>query len=186
MSVINRTLQVSPQHHKGALSFSRATTKALPLNLEKKRNNNLTDRIQNPDIPEAGRGAAAQGGQEAEQGLAGQDANGSVRPGNNRPLCSLRPLRRGAKCPERLFGSTNKRNHIPRYALHEKGLQRQKKRRHTGQQPGTKNGRHPANKRDTRPLSMAGFVPRSTYIRFRLFVLPMKRPGQLYSMTWRS
>ena len=59
--------------------------------------------VQNPDIPRAGRGGAAHGG-------AGQDADGTVCPGDNR-FCFAVQGSQGIvdDCPERLFGSTNKR-----------------------------------------------------------------------------
>ena len=63
------------------------------------------------------------------------------------------------------------------------------RRRHTGQQPGTKSARGPVDQPLINRGSTAGqprvnrgstadFVPPSVYIRFRLFVLPKRRPGQ--------
>ena len=71
------------------------------------------------------------------------------------------------------------------YALHEKGLQRQTKRRYTGSQPETKSGRHPANKPLVNRGSTGRFVPPSVYIGIPLFVLPKKRSGQLSTMPRR-
>ena len=50
-------------------------------------------------------GACRSGG--AGRGWVGRDADGSVRPGNNRPSC---PAGHRRDCPERLFGGTQKRN----------------------------------------------------------------------------
>ena len=55
-----------------------------------------------------GRGGSRRSGG-AGRGGAGRDADGSVRPGGNRPSCSQGVEN---KCPERLSGSTVKRNHI--------------------------------------------------------------------------
>ena len=72
------------------------------------------------------------------------------------------------------------------HALHEKGLQRQKKRRSIGQPPGTKSGRRPADK----PRIIAYQTPvvffDSFYIGFCLFVLPKGRPGRVSSVPWKS
>ena len=47
-------------------------------------------RIQNPDIPRAGRGGVARMAEwRGEQGRAEQDADGTVRPGRNRPFDPL-------------------------------------------------------------------------------------------------
>ena len=68
---------------------------------------------------------------------------------------------------------------VPGHALHEKSSQRQiRRRRYTGQQPGTKSVRGPADQPLINRGSTADFVPPSVYIKFRLFVLPKKRPGQ--------
>ena len=60
--------------------------------------------------------------------------------------------RRGQR-PDIVFYATNFTNHVktifhvPGHALHEKGLQRQlRRRRYIGQQPGMKSGRRPADK----------------------------------------
>ena len=53
------------------------------------------------------------------------------------------------------------RRMFPFHALHDKGLQKTKRRRSTGQQQGTKSGRRPADKPDVNRWSTAGFVPRS-------------------------
>ena len=51
---------------------------------------------------------------------------------------------------------------FPRHALHEKGSQRQKKRRSTGQQPGTKSASRPADKPRINRWSTAG-QPRALF-----------------------
>ena len=56
------------------------------------------------------------------------------------------------------------------------------RRRHTGQQPGTKSGRGPADKSDVNRGSTIGFVPLSVYIGFPLFVLLGNRSKQLSTM----
>ena len=48
---------------------------------------------------------------------------------------------------------------ITGHALHEKGLQRQNRRRSTGQQLGTKSASRPADKPQVNRLSTADFVP---------------------------
>ena len=48
---------------------------------------------------------------------------------------------------------------FPGHALHEKGLQRQKRRRSTGQQPGTTSARGPADKPRINRGSTGDFVP---------------------------
>ena len=75
----------------------------------------------------------------------------------------------------------------------KKGSQRQKGRRHNGQQPGTKSAFRPADKtrinrgQTTDELlinrgSTAGFVPPLVYIGFPLFVLAKRRSGQLFTV----
>ena len=72
------------------------------------------------------------------------------------------------------------------HILHEKGLQRQKRGRSTGRQPGTKSasrlGDVPVMNRD----STAIFVYLSVYIGFRLFVLLGRRSGDVSSMLLES
>ena len=59
---------------------------------------------------------------------------------------------------------------IPGHALHEKGLQRQiRRRRSTGQQPGTKSASRLGDKPVINRLSSGRCVPPSVYIGFRLF-----------------
>ena len=72
---------------------------------------------------------------------------------------------------------------ILRHALHDKGLQSQR-RRSTGQQPGTNSARGPADNPLINRSSTGRFVLPSVYIGFRLFVLPKKPPGRLSSMPW--
>ena len=72
----------------------------------------VTCRVQNQDIPRAGRGGVAHGGA-AERGWAGRGADVSVRPADSRPFCPPGPpgLQGIAdNCPERSFGSTKKQN----------------------------------------------------------------------------
>ena len=53
----------------------------------------ITCRVQNPNLPRAGRGGAAHGGAAGRGGVgrirAELNADGSVRPGDNRPVCLL-------------------------------------------------------------------------------------------------
>ena len=65
-----------------------------------------------------------------------------------------------------------------RTRLARKGFTQTNKRRHIGQQPGTKSGRRPVDKLDINRCSTAGFVPPSVYIGLPLFMLPKKRSGQ--------
>ena len=69
---------------------------------------NITCRIQNPDIPQAGRGGAAHGGAAMRDG-AGQDgtSTGRFAQETTDPL-ALKGIE--DNCPERLFASTNKQN----------------------------------------------------------------------------
>ena len=60
------------------------------------------------------------------------------------------------------------------------------RRRYSGQQPGTKSARGPADKPRMNRLSTAGFVPPSVYIGFPLFVLAKRRSGQLSTIPWRA
>ena len=70
------------------------------------------------------------------------------------------------------------------------------RRRHTGQRPGKKSARGPADKRRAnrwstagRPLvdrwSTADFVPPAVYIEINLFVPPGIHPGRFSSMVWK-
>ena len=69
---------------------------------------------------------------------------------------------------------------VPGHALHEKGLQRQiRRRRYIGQQPGTKSASRPADKPVINRWSTAGFVVPSVYLRFALFVLANRGPQPL-------
>ena len=63
---------------------------------------------------------------------------------------------------------------FPKQALREKGSQG-KIHGYTGQQPGTKSDRRPADKPRMNLLSTAGFVPPSVYIGCSSFVLPNRR-----------
>ena len=74
-----------------------------------RQNKQITCRIQNPDIPRAGRGGPSTAGGGAGRGGAGRDADGSVRPGYNRPSG---PPKVGDNCYEQLSGSTNNPNPI--------------------------------------------------------------------------
>ena len=75
---------------------------------------------------------------------------------------------------------------IPGHALHEKGLQRQKKRRSTVRQPGTKRASCPADEPLINPWSTADLVPLSVYIRFRISMLLERRCGDVFSMPLRK
>ena len=59
------------------------------------------------------------------------------------------------------------------------------RRRYTGQQPGTKSARRPADKRQIHHGATAGFALPSVYIGFPLFVLPETCPGGFSSIVWR-
>ena len=74
---------------------------------------------------------------------------------------------------EKKFGAYS--FHFPGHALHEKGLQRQIRRRSTVRQPGTKRASRPADKPLINRWSTADFVPPSVYTGFRLFVLLGRR-----------
>ena len=78
-----------------------------------------------------------------------------------------------------------------------KGFTKTNKRRYTGQQPGTKSARGPADQPLINRLSTAGqpqvnrgstadFVPPSVYIGFRLFVLSKSSPGQCLRFAGRQ
>ena len=69
--------------------------------------------------------------------------------------------------------------------MREKGLQKQKRRRSTGQQPGTKSAFRPIDKQRINRLSTGFSVPPSVYIGFRLFVLLEGRSGDVSLMPWR-
>ena len=77
---------------------------------------------------------------------------------------------------------------IPGHALHEKGLQIQKRRRPTGRQPGTKSASRPVDKPRIIRLQTACqpviLSPHSVYTGFCLFVLLGKRSGDVSSMPW--
>ena len=73
---------------------------------------------------------------------------------------------------------------VPGHALH-KGFTETKRRRYTGQQPGTKSASRPADKPVVNRGSTAGFFPPSVYIGFRLFVLLERRRSDVSSMPWR-
>ena len=60
-----------------------------------------------------------------------------------------------------------------------KGFTKTNRRRHTGQQPGTKSASRPDDKPRINRWSTAGFVSPSVYIGFPLFVLPESRPQRL-------
>ena len=60
------------------------------------------------------------------------------------------------------------------------------RRRYIGQQPGTKSGRRPADKRVINRRSTGFRVLPSVYMVFPLSVLPGRRSGQLSSMPWRA
>ena len=71
---------------------------------------------------------------------------------------------------------------FPGHALPEKGLQTLKRRRSTGQQPGTQSASRPAfkpliNRGSTTGQPLISFLRRFK-IRIRLFVLPKRRSGQ--------
>ena len=78
------------------------------------------------------------------------------------------------------------RGTIPGHALHEKGLQGQKKRRSIVRQPGTKRASRPGDKPLINRWSTADSVPPSVCIGFRLFVLLERRWSDVSSIPWRE
>ena len=60
------------------------------------------------------------------------------------------------------------------------------RRWYTGQQPGQKSGRRPADKPVINRGSTAGFVPQPIYIEFRLFVLSKNHSRQLFAIPCRA
>ena len=73
-----------------------------------------------------------------------------------------------------------------RTCLAWKGFTETNRRRYTGQKPGTKSIRRPADKSRIHRGSIGHFVPPAVYIGFPLFVLLKSRSGQLSSMPWRA
>ena len=89
----------SPPEHRGQLSW-----KTPRKHEQTKSNVNLSN--PKPGYT-AGRGGPGKGGTRRSKGGAERDADGSFRPGNNRPSC---PPGHGRQLFERLFGSTNEPN----------------------------------------------------------------------------
>ena len=70
-----------------------------------------------------------------------------------------------------------------------KGFTETERRRSLGQQPGARSGRRPADEPRINRLSTTGQLVMvflySVYMGFRLFVLPKRHSGQLFSMPWK-